>query len=98
PPDLPSFPTRRSSDLADRASGAKRDADDLVSGGGQLGPRAVQRDEQRAVRGERQAERSGMRRQLERRQREPATVAPIPQLGIAGDRKSTRLNSSHDQI
>src|SRR5689334_24985241 len=64
-----------------RASGASADADDLVAGGRQAGPRAVQRHAQIArvlarelrtgIEGE--AERRRMRRQLDARQREAAT-------------------------
>src|SRR5206468_8896296 len=86
--DLHSFPTRRSSDLELRSDRGKLDDVDSIEG-----PPVRVRDFQKFVAcfGQRDVEHffAGLRAGKEILEGEG---------GFSGDRKSTRLNSSHDQI
>src|SRR5205814_3102044 len=92
--DLPSFPTRRSSDLPALADPWKAGADvGLVR-------RLVLRETYVPIDAERRADGVGLQRHVEARKPIPEYRAQLFQrllqeLLVIGDRKSTRLNSSH---
>src|SRR5206468_10607489 len=89
PPILHSFPTRRSSDLARAHEVLEKELGDVVPRDGERG-RALEAMVALGAGGERDVFEEGQN--LNRGDPEP------DQDGHERDRKSTRLNSSHDQI
>src|SRR5699024_12241212 len=83
-PDLPSFPTRRSSDLLP-GQGVGHHGADVVTVRGIGGPGVTQAHHQPQVSTHRAAERA-------------STLDPLTPRWCPLDRKSTRLNSSHVSI
>src|SRR5206468_11756608 len=90
-PDLPSFPTRRSSDLGVDGRAVARVADLHAGQDAHLVARGAQA-------GERVLEERGPRPRQERLVASHPLAAPSRDREAGEDRKSTRLNSSHDQI